>query len=320
MTPDGYAVGEDGAWIPGLGTEKDSPVSPWIYQSMLGKGMDVTWSEFSRQTETYSEKMVQDFKQAGVDHVRIRVKDEANEAWFQNLDRQIEDCLNNGVIPALAYQAHEFKEDPTEETMRDVTEWWRTVAEHYQDMSHMLSFDLMVESSDALNKQPETLNQMYEQTVSAIRATNPDRIIMISPRLRSDPDYLHERKIPFDHNGYLMAEWHFYASGPDRNNVKKQWTTGTDFEKQLITDKIQTALDWQEQTGIPTWVGAWMSGNYNKGNSYSVRDQVAFASFMTSALSAAKIPFAVNADTKYYDAANNTWIADMQPVVQAIYQ
>ena len=63
-----------------------------------------------------------------------------------------------------------------------------------------------------------------------------------------------------------------------------------------------------------------MPGNYNKGNSYSVRDQVAFASFMTSALSAAKIPFAVNADTKYYDAANNTWIADMQPVVQAIYQ
>lgn len=221
MTPDGYAVGEDGAWIPGLGTEKDSPVSPWIYQSMLGKGMDVTWSEFSRQTETYSEKMVQDFKQAVVDHVRIRVKDEANEALFQNLDRQIEDCLNNGVIPVLAYQAHEFKEDPTEETMRDVTEWWRTVAEHYQDMSHMLSFDLMVESSDALNKQPETLNQMYEQTVSAIRATNPDRIIMISPRLRSDPDYLHELKIPSDHNGYLMAEWHFYASGPDRNNVKK---------------------------------------------------------------------------------------------------
>lgn len=58
--------------------------------------------------------------------------------------------------------------------------------------------------------------------------TNPDRIIMISPRLRSDPNYL--QKIPSAHNGYLMAEW-------------------------------------QNQTGIPTWVGAWMPGNYNKGDS-----------------------------------------------------
>ena len=66
-----------------------------------------------------------------------------------------------------------------------------------------------------------------------------------------------ELKIPSAHNGYLMTEWHFYASGPDKINEKKLWTTGTDAEKKLITDKIQTALAWQ-QTGIPTWVGAWM--------------------------------------------------------------
>lgn len=320
MTPDGYVVGADGAWIPGLGTENDAPVSPWDYQALLGKGMDVTWSEFRRQMETYSEQMVQDFKKAGVDHVRIRVQDEADEALFQKLDQQIADCLENGVIPVLAYQAHDFKANPNAETMSEVTEWWRTVAEHYKHVSHMLSFDLMIESSDALNKQPETLNQMYEQTVSAIRETNPDRIIMISPRLRSDPNYLHELRIPSAHNGYLMAEWHFYASGPERDNEKKQWTTGTDFEKKLITDKIQTALEWQKQTGVPTWVGAWMPGNYNKGNTYSVEEQVVFASFMTSALSSANIPFAVNADTKFYDAANNVWIPKMQPVVQVIYQ
>ncbi|MEQ2564330.1 cellulase family glycosylhydrolase [Ventrimonas sp. CLA-AP-H27] len=320
MTPDGYVVGADGAYIPGIGFNQDEAVSPWTYQSMLGRGMDVTWSEFRKQTETYSEQMVKDFKQAGVDHVRIRVKDEANDALFQNLDRQILDCLNNGVIPVLAYQAHEFKVNPTEQTMTDVTAWWRTVAEHYRNVSHLLSFDLMIESSDAVNKQPETLNQLYEQTVSAIRETNPDRIIIISPRLRSDPTYLHELRIPSSHNGYLMAEWHFYASGPDKTNDKKKWTTGTDFEKKLITDKINLALAWQNQTGVPTWVGAWMPGNYNKGDDYSIEEQVAFSSFMTSALTSARIPFAVNSDTKFYDAANNTWLAHMQPVVQTIYQ
>lgn len=78
---------------------------------------------------------------------------------------------------------------------------------------HLLAFDLMIEASDAVNQLPEALNQLYEQTVSAIRQTNPSRIVIISPRLRSDPYYLHELKIPSAHNGYLMAEWHFYASG-----------------------------------------------------------------------------------------------------------
>ena len=233
---------------------------------------------------------------------------------------QITDCLKNGIIPVIAYQAHEFKTDPTKENMDHVTEWWSQIAEHFKDASHLLAFDLMIESSDAINKLPDTLNEMYEQTVAAIRKTNPDRIIMISPRLRSDPDYLSELKIPSAHNGYLMAEWHFYASGPDKANEKKLWTTGTDAEKKLITDKIQTALAWQQQTGIPTWVGAWMPGNYNKGNTYSVEEQTVFAGFMTKALSDAGIPFAVNADTKYYNAEENTWISSMQPVFKTIFQ
>ena len=129
-----------------------------------------------------------------------------------------------------------------------------------------------------------------------------------------------ELKIPSAHNGYLMAEWHFYASGPDKTNEKKLWTTGTDAEKKLITDKIQTALAWQQQAGIPTWVGTWMPGNYNKGNTYSVEEQTVFAGFMTKALSDAGIPFAVNADTKYYNAEENTWISSMQPVFKTIFQ
>lgn len=319
MTPDGYVVGSDGAWIEPLGKSGDQAVSPWFYQSMLAKGLDVTWSEFPKQTASYSEQMVKDFKAAGVSHVRIRVKDDISAELLASLDQQINDCLNNGIIPILAYQAHAFKENPCQETMDHVTAWWTAMAEHYQDSSHLLAFDLMIEASDAVNQLPEALNQLYEQTVSAIRQTNPSRIVIISPRLRSDPYYLHELKIPSAHNGYLMAEWHFYASGPDKVNEKKKWTTGTDEEKKLITDKINAALSWQAQTGVPTWVGAWMPGNYNKGNSYSAEEQTAFASYMTSALTAAHIPFAVNADTKYYDAKQQEWISDMQPVAAAIF-
>lgn len=142
---------------------------------------------------------------------------------------------------------------------------------------------------------------------------------MISPRVRSDPAYLSELAIPSQHNGYLMAEWHFYASGPSKTNEKKLWITGSGAEKQLIWDKIRLALAWQEETGIPTWVGAWMPGNYNETNDYTVPEQCAFASFVSSALREADIPFAVNSDTKFYDRENSRWLSDLLPVFQTIF-
>lgn len=110
------------------------------------------------------------------------------------------------------------------------------------------------------------LNEVYEKLVTSIRKTNPARIIMMSPRLRSDPAYLSELAIPSHHNGYIMAEWHFYAAGPSKDNERKLWTTGTDEEKQLVLEKIDYALQWQKDTGIATWVGAWTPGNYNDGD------------------------------------------------------
>lgn len=279
----------------------DFPVSPWDYQKMLGRGMDVDWSKTRQGRMYYNTTTVLDFKAAGVSHVRIRVADDISEELLNGLEKQVQDCLDNQLIPIIAYQADDFKNDPDADNLAKVVEWWSAVARRFQNFSHLLAFDILIEATDAVNKQPDKLNQLYELAVTAIRKTNPDRIIIISPRLRSDPAYLAELKIPSQHNGYLMAEWHFYAAGPSKTNERKLWTTGTDYEKSLINEKIDLALKWQEEHNIPTWVGAWMPGNYNDGNDYSIEEQQVFASYMTSRLTEAAIPFAVNSDTKFYD-------------------
>lgn len=295
------------------------PITPKVYQQMLGRGMDVDWSKTEKGRTYYNEEAAKDFKEVGISHVRIRIKDPADESLLNSLDKQIEDCLEVGLIPIIAYQADEFKNEPNEKNIQKVVHWWSTVAKRYKDVSHLLSFDLLIEATDALNKQPEKLNEIYERLVTEIRKTNPTRIIMISPRLRSDAAYLNELKIPTNHNGYLMAEWHFYASGPSKTNERKLWTTGTKKEKQLIQEKINLALKWQRETGIPTWVGAWMPGNYNDGDDYSIEEQVIFAQYMTQALDEASIPFAVNSDTKFYNRETNRWIDEMIPVRQCIF-
>ena len=299
--------------------EVDEPITPWEYQALLGKGIDVDWSKTTSGQENYSIQAVKDFKAQGISHVRIRIKDPANENLFIHLDKQIQDCLENGMIPVIAYQGDELKNNPTEENINKVVDWWRTVATRYKDYSDLLSFDLLIEVTDALSKEPDKLNEVYERVVAEIRKTNPTRIIMISPRLRSDAAYLTELKIPSQHNNYLMAEWHFYASGPSKENPRKLWTVGTDEEKQLINEKINLALQWQKETGIPTWVGAWMPGNYNDGNDYTVLEQVVFSQYMTEQLTKAGIPFAVNSDTKFYDREKNNWISEMIPVRDTIW-
>ena len=300
-------------------TKESESIAPKVYQQMLGRGMDVDWSKTGQGKKYYNKETAKDFKEAGITHVRIRIKDAADEELFKGLDQQIADCLEVGLIPVIAYQADEFKNEPSEENIQKVVKWWGKVAERYKDISPLLSFDLLIEATDALNKQPEKLNEIYERLVTEIRKTNPRRIIMISPRLRSDAAYLSELKIPTNHNGYLMAEWHFYASGPSKTNNRKLWTTGTKEEKELIQEKINLALKWQKETGVPTWVGAWMPGNYNDGNDYTIEEQIVFAQYMTQALDEAGIPFAVNSDTKFYDRKTNTWIEEMIPVRQCIY-
>ena len=295
------------------------PINPWDYQKMLGKGMDVDWAKTKLGMTFYNKNTVEGFRNRGVNHVRIRVKDDVTEELLNHLENIITDCISNDIIPIIAYQADDFKVMPNSENMNKVISWWTLVSNKFRDFSYKLSFDIMIECSDALNKEPDILNEMYEHTVSAIRKTNPYRIIFISPVVRSAPENLNLLKIPSEHNGYLMAEWHFYASGPSKTNEKKLWTIGTEEEKKLITDKINIALKWQKENNIPTWVGAWMPGNYNDGNNYSIEEQIIFSEFMRKSLDDANIPFAVNADTVFYDREKNLWIDEMMPVFYSVF-
>lgn len=164
----------------------DSPITPWAYQAMLGCGMDVDWAKTRQGIGLYAAQAPRDFSEAGIRHVRIRVKDDADAALLDHLERIVQDCLSNHLIPVVAYQADAFKNDPSDENLEGVVMWWRQVAERFRDTSYILSFDVMIECTDELNQRPDRLNDMYEHVVASIRESNPERIVMLSPRLRSD--------------------------------------------------------------------------------------------------------------------------------------
>lgn len=291
-------------------------LTPAEYVAKLGVGLDVDWSKTGSGQDSYAPKMVTDFRARGLGHVRIRVKDAVSDSLLAGLDAQISDCLAAGLVPVLAYQADAFKTAPNADTQAAFVAWWRTMAEHFAAAPSALSFDLLIEPSDALNGDSAALNRAYAAAIAAIRATNPTRVVFLAPRVRSDPSNLSELELPAG-DPQLAAEWHFYAAGPSKTNAAKQWTTGTPAEQKLVTDKIAAAKSWEASTGRATWVGAWMPGDYNDANAYSVSEQVTFATFMSCTLGAAHVPYAVNSDTKFYDRAGLAWFAELAPVVDA---
>lgn len=305
-----------------IANAQPSAIAPQNYQQMLKKGIDVDWWGRSEKNKygAYSETAVKRFAQQGIKHLRFRLHHyRFTDEDFKRLFSQINTCMQNDLIPIIAFSAKPYKENPNAEEHEKVVKWWKIMAERCKNLSPKVSFDLIVEPSDKVKKDVAELNSLYEDCVATIRKTNPKRIIFIAPPKLSHPEGLKYLQAPSQSNGYLMAEWHFYAAGPSKTNNKKRWTTGTAEEKQLIKKSIKMAVDWQKKTGIYTWVGAWMPGDYNKGDNYSVKEQIEFASFMTQQLDKYGIPFAINSDDKFYDYQAESWMPKYKDLLNSIF-
>ncbi len=298
--------------------------SPEEYRRKLHVGIDVNWALFPGEIEAYSAREPRDFRKAGFDHIRIRFKADyrklgmTKEAYFRHLDRIVGDVLDAGMTPILAFGAEAFKRDPSRRKMEETVAWWDEVARRYRKAAPSLSLDLIIEPAKKLKHHPERLNEFYERALVAIRRSNPRRIVMIAPPKLAQPRSLKELKIPSRADGYLMVETHFYAAGPSPDNPRKRWTTGTPQERALLERHLDTALAWQRRHGIPIWIGAIMPGDYNKGDHYSIEEQVHFATFISCLFRHHHVPFAINADQKFYDYRAKRWRKDRLPVLQAI--
>jgi hypothetical protein len=275
--------------------------------AQMGKGFDVAWSEFNKYIENHSEQKVMDIVEAGFTMVRIRVNKPATEDLFSHLDVHIDQCLKHGLIPILAFHGHDAEEGTDmEEAKQAIVDWWRVVAERYKDYPDQLVFNLFVELNGNLKKDHQLLNEFYAAIIPAIRESNPYRILIVPPVGLSKPANLQYLQLPDDSDPFIMMEWHCYAAGPSLDG-NKQWTTGTAEERQLVLNHFETATEFMQQTGRSTWFGAWMAGNYNKGNEYDIPAQVQFATFFVRELAKIGVPWCINTDDKFYDYLNLQW-------------
>ena len=274
------------------------------YQKQLGVGIDTNWVLFPKEMKYYTFQIPKDFKEKGFDTIRLRfdfyikkhnkiVKRKLSEKkYIAKIKKVINDCLRNHLNVVLANGACNFKYYADKKSENILLKHWELIAKEFKNYPYVLSYDLIIEPGKNLSrhklKNNWILNDFYKKAYKEIRKIDTKRIIMWAPNRLSNPFYLPKTWYPKS-DKYIMAEWHMYAAGP-----KKDY-------KKMIIKKTKFANKWSKTHKIPTWVGAWMPGNYNHGDTYNINEQIKFSKFMIDTLKKYHIPFAINADQKFYD-------------------
>jgi len=277
------------------------------YQKILGLGIDADWANQPKEIRYYTSKIPKDFKQKGFDTVRLRIdfyqckKNKHNpkkmivkkrpfsdEEYLNIIKKVVNDSLNNHLNVVLSYGACKYKENPSNANEKELINHWILLAKTFKNYPYTLSYDLIIEPGRKLNRKYELLNDFYKKAYKALRKIDKKRILMWAPTRRSNPRFLEKTWYPKNDN-YIMAEWHMYAAGPKPDY------------KRVIPLKTKIAYKWSVKNHIPTWLGAWMPGNYNHGDNYSEKEQIIFSKFMIENLAKYHIPFSVNADKQFYN-------------------
>jgi len=165
---------------------------------------------------TLDEKHFTMAKAAGLDHIRLPVRFNAHAdkhapftieaSFFKRVDWAVDRATANGL--SIIIDLHHYEElmkKPAEHAER-LLAIWKQVAEHYKNRPASVAFELINEPCNELKS--ALLNPLQQRAISAIRATNPTRLIIADSYFWAGADYLKELELPADPN--VVASFHEY--------------------------------------------------------------------------------------------------------------
>ena len=206
-----------------------------------------------------------------------------DEAFAKRVDQAVDAFLAKGMYVILdvhhytqlsgdAQHPHEFAVDPAVMDQRLVN-LWRQIAARYKDKSPKLLFELLNEPHDRLGG--EAWNALAVKVLAtvralaAVRATNPNRTVLIGPDEWNAIPSLKKLRLPMDRN--LIVSVHNYDPFPFTHQgveYMPQYPVGpaccSDAQRKQIADAMEAARRWNELTGYPVYLGEF--GAYEKAD------------------------------------------------------
>lgn len=225
-------------------------------------------------------------KEAGFTGVRYAVKfspgqnpappHDIDPAYLDQIRAEIRVLTDHGLTVVL--NNNESLDDPDRSGDRLVSRWTH-IAERFADLPPSVYFEIANEPSWAQSASfgtdtavtPDQWNALVARVIPVIRATNPQRTIVVSGALWSLPLAIPQLVLPSD-DGHLIATFHHYA--PLQFTHQGSWIAGSDAwigttwtgtagEVAAMKAALNDAVCWSRDTGIPLFLGEFSS--YNAG-------------------------------------------------------
>ncbi|EKX38927.1 hypothetical protein GUITHDRAFT_115032 [Guillardia theta CCMP2712] len=308
-------------------TSFSSPLTGAEYQARIGWGFDTDFFKSENGMKKYDSQIMADLKAKGVKNLRLRTRGDifgfhsstelADSAslnkLFQGYRTILPDMYQNDILPIISWINDESEVQATDAQGENFVEWWRRVAVALKDEPYELAFNLFTEiGTGNLKDNPAKYNDWTRRAISAIRTSggnNAYRVIILgAPAKDADSLSRIDTSITSGQH-YLMAEWHLYASGPNKQvGGQKYWAgTGSAEDRERVNKVFRDAVGWTATTNIPTWIGAWMPYD-NIDASQNQEEVEAFACYFSTVARQNGIPWSMNKLDNFYDVRTNTWL------------
>jgi endoglucanase len=151
----------------------------------------------------------------GFDHVRIPMRWSGHAqtsapytidaSFFSRIDTVVDQALNANLAAVLDMHGYdEMASNPSGQRERFLA-LWSQIASHYKDRPDTVAFELLNEPNTQLDS---TWNDIAAAAITAIRATNPRRLVVVDTVFWADPSKISSLTLPNDAN--LLVAVHLY--------------------------------------------------------------------------------------------------------------
>ncbi len=259
-----------------------TPLDPFEQNRRLGRGVNLGNAlEAPREGEwgmVLQEEFFPLIREAGFDTVRVPIRWSAHalrEApytimpdFFQRVDWVIENALKHDLNVVI--NMHHY-----EELFRDVSgererflALWDQIATRYRNLPASVVLEPLNEPHGMLTS--ALWQQLFEEVLSVIRKTNPQRNVILTGANWGNADSLLDMRRPND--PHLIATFHYYlpfafthqgAEWVDGSNawIGTTWK-GSGNQKANVDWDLDRVARWAKDNNIPVWMGEF--GSYGK--------------------------------------------------------
>lgn len=233
------------------------------------------------QGAVYQDEFVEMPKKAGFTAVRLAIRWDARAGYqdpypiqpqfFERIDGVVKAAKANGL--AVIIDMHHFvgmTMFPDTEVPRFVGVW-KQVAEHYKNEPATVVFEVMNEPHGKLN--PEKWQKAFDAVLPVIRASNPDRTLIVGGSEWNSAASLENIELPASDKN-IIGTFHFYEpfylthQGAEWVSGSTAWLgtkwTGDADDMVLINTTLDRVVNWGKAYNRPVFLGEF--GVYSKAD------------------------------------------------------